>query len=286
VTDPARLATIRRFFAQLIMPSDEAADSPLENAFAETRREDFLGPGPWLIRGGKDYVPTPDADPSWLYQNVLVALDASRRVNNGEPLLHARCLSTLALKPGEHVVHVGAGSGYYTAILADLVGSKGRVDAFEIDSSLAAWAARNLAARPAVAVHAESGTVGALPEADAIYVCAGATHPAAGWLAALKPGGRLIFPLTGANDWGGMLLVSRGASPDRFAASILMRVGFIPCEGARNTKEARALSRSFVANAIDEVQSLRLGVEPGDATVWFAGEGWFLSRRPPEGPGS
>lgn len=286
MTGPERLATIRRFFAQLIMPSGEAANSGLEDAFAETRREDFLGPGPWLIRGDKDYVPTPDADPAWLYQNVLVALDAARRVNNGEPVLHARCLSALALKLGEHVVHVGAGSGYYTAILARLVGPNGRVDAFEIDPGLAAWAARNLAALPAVAVHAESGTAGALPEADAIYVCAGATHPAAGWLAALKPGGRLIFPLTGANDWGGMLLVTRGASRDRFAARILMRVGFIPCEGARNPAEARALSRTFAANAIEEVQSLRLGIEPGDASVWFAGKGWFLSRRPPEGPGS
>ena len=43
--------------------------------------------------------------------------------------LHARCLDALALRKGEAVLHVGAGAGYYTAILAHLVGAGGRVHA-------------------------------------------------------------------------------------------------------------------------------------------------------------
>jgi len=41
---------------------------------------------------------------------------------------------------GEHVVHIGAGVGYYTAILAKLVGAEGRVTAIEFDAELAARA--------------------------------------------------------------------------------------------------------------------------------------------------
>ena len=40
-------------------------------------------------------------------------------------------------KPGDHVVHIGIGTGYYTAILAELVGPTGRVTAIEYDASLA-----------------------------------------------------------------------------------------------------------------------------------------------------
>jgi hypothetical protein len=48
-----------------------------------------------------------------------------------------------APQPGEHVVHVGAGVGYYTAILAELVGVAGRVKAIEFDAELAARATAN-----------------------------------------------------------------------------------------------------------------------------------------------
>ena len=34
-------------------------------------------------------------------------------------------IAAAAPRPGEHVVHVGAGVGYFTAILAELVGATG-----------------------------------------------------------------------------------------------------------------------------------------------------------------
>jgi protein-L-isoaspartate(D-aspartate) O-methyltransferase len=40
---------------------------------------------------------------------------------------HARLLVAAAIQEGEHVVHVGAGTGYYTAIMAHLAGTTGRV---------------------------------------------------------------------------------------------------------------------------------------------------------------
>jgi protein-L-isoaspartate(D-aspartate) O-methyltransferase len=42
-------------------------------------------------------------------------------------------------------VHIGAGAGYYTAILAELVGAAGRVTAIEFDAELGARATANFA---------------------------------------------------------------------------------------------------------------------------------------------
>jgi protein-L-isoaspartate(D-aspartate) O-methyltransferase len=60
-----------------------------------------------------------------------------------------------------------------------------------------------------VGVVATSACEERLPEADVIYVNAGATHPLATWLDALKIGGRLIFPMTTNSLFGVMLLVTR-----------------------------------------------------------------------------
>ena len=54
---------------------------------------------------------------------MLVAIDAERGINNGQPSLHAQSIAALELKEGETVVQIGAGAGYYTAILAELVGA-------------------------------------------------------------------------------------------------------------------------------------------------------------------
>jgi hypothetical protein len=96
-------------------------------------------------------------------------------------------------------MQIGAGAGYYTAILAELVGPKGRVVAYEIEQDIAQRAAANLARYPQVEVRARSG-VEDLPSADAIYVNAAASHPLRAWLDALKPGGRLLFPLQPARS--------------------------------------------------------------------------------------
>ena len=65
---------------------------------------------------------TPDDDPAFLYQNLLVALDRERGINIGEPSAHAFWLGACNIKSAEKVVQVGVGSGYYAAILAHLVG--------------------------------------------------------------------------------------------------------------------------------------------------------------------
>jgi hypothetical protein len=55
-------------------------------AFARVPREDYVGPGPWLIGRRQRYTKTSDA--AALYDNVLVSIDPKRTLNNGEPGLH------------------------------------------------------------------------------------------------------------------------------------------------------------------------------------------------------
>lgn len=273
----------RDFFARLITAQARAQDPRLQAAFRETRREDFLGPGPWRAFTAGGYLDIPPGDAGLVYQDVPIALDAARGINNGQPSLHAVCLAALAPREGEHALHIGAGTGYYTAILARLVGAEraggGEVDAYEIEPDLAKRAAANLEAYPGVRVHARSGVEEPLPRADVIYVSAGASGPAPAWLAALRPGGRLLFPLTGARGTGMMLLATRGENPQAWAARLLIPVAFIPCTGSPQAGEQ--LEAALERGGWREVRSLRIGTPP-DASAWYRGAGWWLSTQPAE----
>src|SRR5690606_14664765 len=91
----------------------------------------------------------------------------------------------------------------------------------------------HLNAFPNVEVLNASATEIILPKRDVIYVNAGATRPSTAWLDALYIGGRLIFPLTATNGLGVMLLIKR-ISETAYAATVIRRVGFIPCIGAQD----------------------------------------------------
>jgi len=155
----AELRIVRAAYAKQVLAAAGVDDARLVQAFAAIPREDFLGPGPWLVRRWlRDYMSTPDADPVYLYTDDLVALVPARGVNNGQPSLHAHLIHQALPAVGQHVVHVGTGTGYCTAILAHLVGPSGRVTGIEYDGSLAARARASLAPYANVAVIEGDGT--------------------------------------------------------------------------------------------------------------------------------
>ncbi|MCG3189063.1 MAG: Protein-L-isoaspartate O-methyltransferase [Burkholderiaceae bacterium] len=271
------LDAARRRYAEHLVRGIEGDTRRLRDAFATTAREDFVGAPPWPLLG-HEAGRTLSGDARDLYADVLVGLDAERGINNGQPSLHARCLAACDPRPGDTALHIGAGTGYYSAILAQLVGAQGHVIAYEIEADLAARAAANLTRWPQAEVRAASGVAASLPPAHVIYVNAGATHPVAAWLDALRDGARLVFPLTPDDGSGCMLLVTRLGN--RYAARSLMRVAFIGCIGARDAAAAAALRRAFAAGNIDAVRSLHRDDAP-DASAWCAGPGWWLSTRPP-----
>ena len=129
-----RSGKLRTFFASLVAGQFRGRHPAIEQAFAAVERERFAGPGPWSIMVvGSGYVKTPDDDPAFLYQDTLLALDPNRGINIGQPSWHALWLDAIDVRQGETVLQVGAGTGYYTAILARLAGRNGRVHAYEID---------------------------------------------------------------------------------------------------------------------------------------------------------
>ena len=267
----------RRAFARRMAANVyEHEDSPIARLFASTPREAFVGPPPWRIFGEREDGGEWVNDPAFLYQDVLVQLKSEAAINNGQPSLHALCLTALGIQPGETVVHVGAGTGYYTSMLGSLVGSEGRVEAYEIEKDLAWRAAENLRAMPWVRVHAGSGTVGPLPECDVLYVSAGATSPLPVWLDALRPGGRLVFPLTPDEGFGGMLLVKRCL--DGYTARFLCGAKFVACVGARDAAQEVRVAECFHKGGAGKVRSLWRNDAP-DETAWCVGDGWWLSTR-------
>jgi protein-L-isoaspartate(D-aspartate) O-methyltransferase len=287
---PADLEVIRRAYARQVVFAglgERAPSSPsLEEAFAAVRREDFLGPGPWPIFRWTGYAQTPDADPAWLYADLLVGIVPERGLNNGQPSSHALWIDAAAPVPGEHVVHVGAGVGYYSAILAHMAGAGGALTAIEFDPDLAARAAANLAHLPRSRVVAGDGSIVPFEAADVIYVNAGASRPADSWLDNLKDGGRLILPLTTKVNFsrpepgrlsGAVFRVTRRGQA--FEAQFVSPIAVFPCEGARDAQSEEALAKAFEAGGLREVKYLRRGDDVEDQDCWVRAAGWSLTRR-------
>jgi protein-L-isoaspartate(D-aspartate) O-methyltransferase len=283
------LAAARQRFAELLASSAQLRSRALIAAFAAVPRERFLGPGPWQVLESVpfEYRPTPDDDPVHLYRDLPVAIDASRLLNNGQPSFVAALIDALDLRRGDRVVHVGCGTGYYTAVIAEVVGPRGSVAAVEIDPDLAARARQNLASYAQVrVVCADGGTHGG-GDADAIFVNAGATHPRARWIDRLDRGGRLVLPLvrwpsaageTGPGGTGVVVKIVRHAAGA--SADVLMSCMVFPCLGALDRDADRALGEAFARMAeADGVRSLRRDAHPREPECWLHGRDYCLSAR-------
>ncbi|WP_246812301.1 protein-L-isoaspartate O-methyltransferase family protein [Microvirga sp.] len=244
----------------------------IEEAFALISRETFLPSPPWTVISMG--IGTQTRQVYDLYGNVLVAIDRERGINNGEPALHVAWIHAVSLQPGETVIHVGAGLGYYTAILSRLVEPHGHVEAFEYEADLAAQARRNLQGCSNVTVHSGSAFGRVLPNADVVYVNAGVLSPDVEWLRALNPGGRLIFPWQPHENWGPAVLVKRQANG--FSAHSLMRVGFISCSGTTETVPARNLPSESDLAAVRSLW-IRSEREPDASAVAVYDQVWFSS---------
>lgn len=276
-------APARREYAEKIAARAGLRSPRLREALARVPREAFLGPGPWQIlrvaEAARGYQRTPDADPRHLYDDVLVALDARRQLNNGEPSTLLRWLDALEPTPGERLLHVGCGVGYYTALAAEAV-APGEVVGVEIDAGLAARARENLAGWSNVRVKAGDASALAAGAFDAILVNAGATEPLPAWLDALRPGGRLLMPLTvdlptAGLGAGHVLRVVRRAGG--LAGRFVSPVGIFHCAGARSAAGARRLRDAYQRGGEARVRSLRRDAHPEDTRCWLHTERFCLS---------
>lgn len=277
---PERVAAARRYYAEDLRFKTRMSSAALFEAFVTVPRERFVGPGPWLIQCWGEHWTTEEPDPRHVYHDTLIALDETRRINNGQPSLWAFYFDRLGVSPGHHVLHLGCGTGYYTAILAELAGAQGRVVAVEIEPGLAERARIALAPWPQVTVFCRDGSRGPFDPADIVVASAGATHPAPAWLAAVEPEGRLLFPLTAMDGAGIMALLTR-TSRQCFAARLHGGVSFIEFQGASDPEIGSRLTEALRDNRADDVRSLRCDPHERDESCWLHGNGWCFSRREP-----
>jgi protein-L-isoaspartate(D-aspartate) O-methyltransferase len=236
------------------------------------------------------YLPSPAADPVYLYVDQVVGLVPERGINNGQPSLHAILLAAGEVKAGDHVVHVGTGGGYYTAIMSVLTGPSGKVTAIECAPALAARARASLAEYPNVTVLEGNGAALRCAAADVIYVNAGVTHPVDLWLDGLAEGGRLILPLTTDQNLPSVspaafdpLKAMRSGAFFRiirqgtgYGARWLLPTAIIPAEGVRNAASEAALAAAFEKGGWNTVTRLVRGEAVAERRCWLRGEGWGL----------
>ncbi len=160
----------------------EGVHDPVSAAFAATPRAEFLPPA----RQGS------------------AANDAPVPIGYGatcsQPRTVADMLRLLAVRPGDRVLDVGAGSGWTTALLAHLTGSQGSVLGTEIEPALVAFGSANLARSGrgwASIEQAEAGVPGAPHRApyDRVLVSAEARRLPAALVDQLAPGARMVIPV-------------------------------------------------------------------------------------------
>ncbi|WP_447984929.1 protein-L-isoaspartate(D-aspartate) O-methyltransferase [Nitrospira sp. Nam74] len=142
-----------------------------------------------------------------------------------QPYIVAFMTEALELKPGDHVLEIGTGSGYQTAILAEIAA---QVFTIEIVEALAEEAAATLAELGYTNVHTRVGDgFGGWPEAgpfQAVIVTAASLDIPHALLEQLASGGRLLLPVGRAEQH--LVLYRRTA--DGYTRSDLGRVRFVP----------------------------------------------------------
>lgn len=281
----------RRFFAEEIQAICNLSTPALVEALACVPREAFLRPGPWLVVGEGNFLggprQTPDADPRHVYHNVSIAIDPARQLFNGAPGVVSVSIDALGLRPGARVLHVGAGWGYYSALMAHCVGPTGRVLALEVDEELAAQARTNLASFPCIEVRHDDASRPLGETFDAMLFSAGVTHPHDAWLDALAPGGRMVLPLTasfGATPPAGsagpmstigkglMVAVARGDDGKAYDARLVTMVAIYSGLGVRDDTMNARLGQALKSNPFPRLKRLRRDRHEPDASCWLHGE--------------
>jgi protein-L-isoaspartate(D-aspartate) O-methyltransferase len=279
------LALRRRAFAEELRTSMNLQTAALVNALAAVPREQFLRPGPWTIRGeadaGRPVRQTPDADPSHLYQNVSVAIDPERQLFNGGPGAVVPWIDALNLRAGHRVLHLGCGLGYYTALMAHVVGPTGRVLALEVDSSLALEASHNLGALGWVEVRNGDGSEPLQEVFDAAVIHAGVTHPLDAWLDALAAGGRMILPLTATMPQmgplgKGMTFLLTNEGEGGISARPLNFVAIYSAIGVRDESLNAAIGRALMRGPTVPATRLRRDHHEPEDSCWLHGPTFCL----------
>ena len=151
------------------------------NAFKEVSREEFI----------------PENLKNAAYQDMPLPLVRGKTIS--QPTTVMIMTHALELNPGEKVFEIGTGSGYQAAIIARIVGHKGKVITTEVVPELVQFARQNLrkAKINNAIVYEEDGSNGMPSEApfDKIIITAACKEFPKPLLEQLKPNGIIVGPV-------------------------------------------------------------------------------------------
>jgi len=132
-----------------------------------------------------------------------------------QPLTVAFMIELLEPQPGDKILEIGSGSGWQTAILAEIVGKNGQVFAVEIVDKLMRFGQNNIEKsgydkNGRVEFFCQDGSGGLVERApfDKIIAAATASEIPAAWKEQLKINGRIVAPVSSSVK----LLVKKSAS--------------------------------------------------------------------------
>lgn len=172
----------------------------------------------------------PESSLSLAYVDVPLPIGHGQTIS--QPYIVALMTHLLALKPGDHTLEVGGGSGYQAAIMGQLANE---VHTVEIVPALARACRERLARLGVhnVFVHEGDGTLGLPPKApfDAILVAAAAREVPPALIEQLKPGGRMVIPVGEVDTVQSLQLLQKDLHGN-YIEHNLLPVRFVPLIGS------------------------------------------------------
>jgi protein-L-isoaspartate(D-aspartate) O-methyltransferase len=186
-------------------------------AFSRVPREDFIAPE---LR-------------EYAYEDRPLIIGCSQTIS--QPYIVASMLQTAELRPKDRVLEIGTGSGYQTALIAEIVNS---VVSIERHADLAQVARERLSrlGYANVEIVIGDGTLGYAPMAsyDAILVSAAAPQIPQALAQQLAIGGRMVLPV-GRRDLQDLVLVRK--DEEGFHHIRLDGCAFVPLIGEQGFQE-------------------------------------------------
>jgi protein-L-isoaspartate(D-aspartate) O-methyltransferase len=219
-TDTIDFAAEREAMVERQLRRRGITDKRILDAFREVPREKFIG----------------DEFAHLAYGDHPLPIEAQQTIS--QPYIVALMIQAAAIKPGDKVLEVGAGSGYAAAVISRIAG---KVVAVERQHDLVEVARERLQrlGYGNVEIVEGDGTKGCRDEApfDAMLAAASGSHVPPPLVEQLAPNGRLVMPI-GEPGWVQNLIKVTKQEDGILKQENLGEVRFVPLIGEEGWKDA------------------------------------------------